>query len=199
MAQERVRRAIENRPAERLLASDLLDQPLGDERLHRIIAFHAANLLDLRLGDGLSVRDDRQRLHDGLGKRLLLHRLEQLFDIGRVVRPRRQLHMRAEAQQPQPPPLKIIAALQRVERLLELRLADLHRAADVLLLHGVARDEENGLDDAHALAQLKPRFLLHRLRRQHRHLFRPHDLPSPRAGSGCPQTSPPARRAACPA
>src|SRR5262245_26851313 len=56
------RRAVQERAAQTLRASNDIDESALVQRLEHAPHAHAANLLDLRAADRLAIRDDRERL-----------------------------------------------------------------------------------------------------------------------------------------
>ena len=100
MLQKLFRRAVENRPADAFLAADFGNEPMVQQRRHRTVALHAANLLDLHARHRLTIGHYRQRFQRGLRQRLLAHGLKHLFDQVHVLRAGAQLQAVVKAHQP---------------------------------------------------------------------------------------------------
>ena len=77
MFEEERRRAVEERASGEVAASDNAHKVHLHEGTQNVVDGHAANALDLRLGNRLSIGDDGERLQGGAGKKCGLVLLEE--------------------------------------------------------------------------------------------------------------------------
>ena len=147
MPQKGVRRAVEDGPPQRLAPPGFLDEAFGKQRLHGIVALHAAHLLDVRLRHRLAVGDDGQRFQHRLRERPLFQRLQKCLHLRGKLRADGQKHLAARAVELQAVALqgKMVGKLGK--RRFHLRCRHVHRMGQVFHAHRVAGDEEDSLDD----------------------------------------------------
>src|SRR5690242_2942377 len=82
MLEELQRRAEERRAARRVSSADLFDETAGYQRGDGAVRVDPTHALDTGAGDGLLVRDDRQRFQRRAGETLPALEAEEALDDG---------------------------------------------------------------------------------------------------------------------
>ena len=152
MLQEERRRAVEERMARKLRLADETDQLEVHQRLDVRRNVHAADLLDLALGDRLAVGDDGERLEGRAAEAARTVELEHRTHVASAARDRLQAVRAARADE-------LEAAARDVKRLLKAlqRLVDLAVRARAVDVHHLGVLALLGLDGLHRLAQFAGR------------------------------------------
>lgn len=147
VGKEGIGRAVQNGAPQRFFASDLFDQSFVDQGLNRIIAFDTADGFDVQTGDRLTISNDRKRFQSGLGKGLLLNRLKEFFDVGRVISSGGKLHMGAKTLETDAAAMIIVFTAEIIQRAADFRFGDLKRGCQSGNLHRLTGDKKDGFDN----------------------------------------------------
>ena len=180
MTEELLRRAVQDGPAQGILAAHLLNQVFHRQGMNGIVALDPADFLHLGLGHRLAVGHHGKGFHGRLGQALLLHGLQKAHHIVGIQGAGSQLHLPSEALQAEAPLLIVILVLQFLQGLLHLTHGQIQRPGQLVQAHRFPCHKQDGLN-----APLQAAFLTHRP-------APPPCPPAVRAGAVCRRTRPPA-------
>ena len=153
MLQEFIGGLIEQGPAEGFPSSAFLDKTAVYERLHGIIAFHAAHGFDIALGDGLAVGDDGQGFQHCLAERLLLDGLQKQLHLRRKLRADGEEHRVSRAVQLDAAVLEGEVIPQLSKRFLQFGNGEIHGMGQHIHAHRIAGNKQDGFNDGSEVFQ----------------------------------------------